>query len=163
MTEFIAPYTQLGTYSALAILHTLYFTVAHAHTSRILATDLQSSHCHFKSRMKSSFHRLIPFLSFLLDHLRLPSPELNPILDSNNFKRPSLSLYNPSARTTQKTQLSIIDEACLLIPCLAVDVLLLLAYASSGMCLPSRCLAMGLFVTIYYRIYFTAGHGSRAF
>jgi hypothetical protein len=41
-------YTQLGTtdnYSAIAILHTLHFTVAHAlgfsvFTSRILATDL---------------------------------------------------------------------------------------------------------------------------
>jgi hypothetical protein len=38
-------------YSALAALHTLYFTVTHAivlsiFTSRILTTDLQQSHCH---------------------------------------------------------------------------------------------------------------------
>jgi hypothetical protein len=33
--------------------------------------------------MKSSFHRLIPFLPFLLNHLGLPSPELHPILDKS--------------------------------------------------------------------------------
>jgi hypothetical protein len=65
-------YIQLGTtgsYSALADLHTLQFTVTHTHTlgfsvftSRILATDLSQSHCHFKSHMKFSFHGLIAFL-----------------------------------------------------------------------------------------------------
>jgi hypothetical protein len=58
------------------------FTVAHAlgysvFTSCILATDLSQSHCNFKSYMKSSCHHLIPFLSFLLNHFRLPSPELD--------------------------------------------------------------------------------------
>jgi hypothetical protein len=47
--------------------HTLQFTVTQAlrftvFTSRILATDLEQSHCNFKSHMNSSFHRLIPFL-----------------------------------------------------------------------------------------------------
>jgi hypothetical protein len=89
MIGFIVPYTstQLGTaanYSAITILHTFQFTVAHAlgfsvFTSRILATGLSQSHCHFKSHMKSSFHSLIPSLPFLLNHLRLPSPELDPI------------------------------------------------------------------------------------
>jgi hypothetical protein len=49
--------SQLGTtgyYSAIADLHTLEFTVAHAlefsvFISRILATDLSQSHCHLKS------------------------------------------------------------------------------------------------------------------
>jgi hypothetical protein len=54
--------------------------------------------------MKSSFHSLIPFLPFLFNHLRLASPELTQILDNNSINRLSLSLYNPSARTTQKTQ-----------------------------------------------------------
>jgi hypothetical protein len=54
-------------YSAIADLHTLQFTVSHelmfsVFTSRILAMELQLSHCHFESHMKSSFHRLIPFL-----------------------------------------------------------------------------------------------------
>jgi hypothetical protein len=50
-----------------------------------------------------SLHSLIHFLPFLLKYLLLPSPELDPILD-NSLKRPSLFLYNTSARTTQKTQ-----------------------------------------------------------
>jgi hypothetical protein len=71
-------------YSALAILHTFQFTVAHAlgfsaFTSRIQATDLSQSHCNFKSHAKSSLHSLIAFLPFLLNHFRLPSPELDPI------------------------------------------------------------------------------------
>jgi hypothetical protein len=60
------------------------FTVTYAlgfsvFTSRILATDLSQPHCNFKSHVKSSFHHLIPFLPFLLNHLRLPTPELDPI------------------------------------------------------------------------------------
>jgi hypothetical protein len=39
--------------------HALRFSVF---TSPILATDLQQSHCHFKSHMKSSFHSQIPLL-----------------------------------------------------------------------------------------------------
>jgi hypothetical protein len=34
-----------------------------------------------------------------------------------------------------------------------MDVLLLRANASAGMCLPSSCLAMGLYVTIFKEIY----------
>jgi hypothetical protein len=54
-------------YSAITDLHTLQFTVTHAlgfsaYTSRILAVEIQQSHCHFKSHMKSSFDSLIPFL-----------------------------------------------------------------------------------------------------
>jgi hypothetical protein len=71
-------------YSAIAILHNFQLTVAHALgfsvlTSRILKTDLSQSHCHFKSQVKSSYHSIIPFLPFLRNHLRLPSPELDPI------------------------------------------------------------------------------------
>jgi hypothetical protein len=72
MIVFVGPYTvhsQLGTtcnYSAIADLRTVQFTVTHAlwfsvFTS-ILATDLQQSHCHFKSHIKSSSHSLVPFL-----------------------------------------------------------------------------------------------------
>jgi hypothetical protein len=69
---------------AIADLYTFQFTVAHELgftilTSRILATDLSQSHCHFNSHVKSTLHRRIPFLPFLLNHLRLPSPELDPI------------------------------------------------------------------------------------
>jgi hypothetical protein len=41
---------------------------------------------------------------------------------------------------------SIVKEACLLIRCLAMD-FLFRAMALAGMCLPSRCLAMGIHVT----------------
>jgi hypothetical protein len=45
-----------GNYSAIADLHTLQFTVTYAlgfsaFTRRIQATDLQQSHCHFKSHI----------------------------------------------------------------------------------------------------------------
>jgi hypothetical protein len=66
------------------------FTVAHAlgllgFSSRILATDLSQSHCNFKSHMMSSLHRLIPFLPFTLNHLGLPSAELDPILSTTGL------------------------------------------------------------------------------
>jgi hypothetical protein len=81
-------HSQLGTtsnFSNIAILQTFQFTVAHALgssvlTSRILATDFSQSHCHFKSDVKSSRYSLISFFPFLLSHLGLPSPELDPIL-----------------------------------------------------------------------------------
>jgi hypothetical protein len=90
MIGFIAPYTftQLGTTgnTALSLFYTLYSSLLHTHalgfsvfTSRIQATDLLQSHWHFNSHMKSSLHSLIHFLPFLLDYLRLPSPELDPI------------------------------------------------------------------------------------
>jgi hypothetical protein len=66
-------------YSAIAILHTLQFTVAHAPgflavTSRILATDLSQSHWHFNSHMKSSWHNVILFFPFM----QLPIPKTRP-------------------------------------------------------------------------------------
>jgi hypothetical protein len=72
-------------YRAIAILYSLQFTTPHALgfsvlTSRILATDLLQSDCNFKSHLKSSFHNPIPVLLFLLNHLRLPSPEPYQIL-----------------------------------------------------------------------------------
>jgi heme/copper-type cytochrome/quinol oxidase subunit 4 len=115
--------------------------------------------------MKSSFHRLISFLPFPLNHLGLSSPEFDPLLDDwlklffnwtistsdNSLQWPSLSVYNPSARTTQKTQ-PILGDACLLIRCLAIDVLLLCALAPSGMCLASRCLAMGTHDSVWSEV-----------
>jgi hypothetical protein len=198
--------------------------------------------------MKSCFHSLIHFLPFLLNHLRLPSPELNQILD-NSLKRvesyvttdgqsaslslnkaPTLGLrpdfyycqtvaglfmwgalsdertglsfttaagprqrshfgvrvpwnsrsyftvsksrlpflsppttsratvevFDPTSTwdsltrhgPRRKHSLSIVEKACLLIRCLATDVIFLRVYAFAVMCLPSRCLAMGLEVTI---------------
>jgi hypothetical protein len=44
---------------------------------------------------------------------------------------------------------SIVKEALLPIRCLTKDVILLRALATAAMCLPSRCLAMDLYVTIW--------------
>jgi hypothetical protein len=262
-------------YSAVAILHTFQFTVTHAlkfsvFTSRILATDVSQSHCNFKSHVKSSLHNLLPFLSFLLNYLRLPSPGLDPVLSTTVLSscyfdsavvyslalslslslmlRPTVSrpvclgakhprsllhvwqlrscscgapsltrgrvcplymllalasavflgseslgtwdhillsqiwdfpfrsllrlagsrwrystppshrcpsrlltvpTYNSSARTPPKTPSSIVKNACLLVRYLAMDILLL-GSLSLGMCLPTRCLAMGVHVTIFF-------------
>jgi hypothetical protein len=89
-------------YRVISILHTLQFTVANAlgssvFTSRILATHLSQSHCHFKSNMKPSFHSLIPFLPVSCScqyrrqdsiQFRIPGQAGNPKLD------PSLQTIN---------------------------------------------------------------------
>jgi hypothetical protein len=72
-------YIQLGTtgnYRAIADLHTLQFNVTHAlgfsvFTSRILATDLSRSHCHFNSlALPNSFLAII--LQFLIQFNSIP-------------------------------------------------------------------------------------------
>jgi hypothetical protein len=70
-------------FSAIADLHNLQFIVTKAlgflvFTSRILATDLSQSHCKLKWHMKSSLHRLIPFLVIILQ-LAIPKTRLNSI------------------------------------------------------------------------------------
>jgi hypothetical protein len=92
---YIAPYTftqfrSTSNYSAVAILHTFQFTIAHAlgfsvFSSHILATDLSQFYCNLKPHVKSSWHSLIPFLPFLLSHFCLPSPELDPILILHSY------------------------------------------------------------------------------
>jgi hypothetical protein len=94
---FIASYTfttqDYRQYSAIAILHTFEFTVAHipgfsVFTSRILATDLSQSHCNFKSHLKSCSYSLIPFLplfgSYQLNSVPSSSPDS---LESRNSTR----------------------------------------------------------------------------
>jgi hypothetical protein len=85
-------------YSAIAILHTFQFTAGDAlgfsvFISRILAADLSQSHCNFKSPVKSSVHRLIPSLPFLLSHLRLPSSELDQFPTTTDCSTRLLCLY----------------------------------------------------------------------
>jgi hypothetical protein len=151
-------------YSAITDLHTSQFAVTHplgfsVLTSRILATDLSESHCHFKSHMGSSFRSLISFFPLFcncqLNSIPLlPSSYTGRLASRNSTLHSFLNICcwtlfdNAFARTTQKTA-SIFKEACWLSRCLARDVLLLRSYACAGMCLPSRCLAMGIHVTIY--------------
>jgi hypothetical protein len=162
MMGFIDTYTftQFGTtgnYSAIVILHTFQFTVAHAlgfsvFTSRILATDLSQSHCNFNSHMKSSWHSLIHFLPFL--QLAIPKIRLHSttVLCSFYYISPAEHFYNHFARTPRKTPTSIVKNACLQLRCLATDVLFFRSFATGGTCLPTRCLEMGMHVTIsFYR------------
>jgi hypothetical protein len=105
--------------------------------------------------------RLIPFLLFLLSHLRLPSPELDPVslrllfctlsptllvLSSLMFCRTLLinTLHEPHGKHRL-----LLSRMCLLVRYLAMDVLFFRAFASTGMCLPSRCQSVGIHVTIY--------------
>jgi hypothetical protein len=120
-----------GNYSAIPILLNSQFTATHAlgfsvFISRILATDLPQSHCYFKSHMKSSLHHLIPFLALIprLPIRRLDSiqflcskahilagwrlearPFTSLLCYSTRMRLLTVSFYNPSALTTQKTQL----------------------------------------------------------
>jgi hypothetical protein len=108
-------------YSTIAIWHTFQFTVTHAlafsvFTSRIMETDLQQPHSNFKSHMKSSLHRLTPFLSCL----QLPTQFNSKLISwqagvSNStlfstlllrllFCSAEHFLINHFARTPQKTQ-----------------------------------------------------------
>jgi hypothetical protein len=89
MIGFIAPdiFTQFGitgNYSAVAILHTFRFTVAHAlgfsdFTSHILAADFHTHSMAFQITPEVFFAPPNSFLPFLINHLGLPSPELDPI------------------------------------------------------------------------------------
>jgi hypothetical protein len=158
--------------SAIAILHTLQFTVTHAlglsvFTSRILATDLSRFHSQFKSHTKSSLHSLTHFLTlfcscqfrrsdsiqFLYFEAHISagwSLETRLFISdyySLLFKRHSLSLYY-STRTPRKTS-SIGKDACLWLLCLALYVLLSRARVA-WMCLPIRCLVMSILVTVLY-------------
>jgi hypothetical protein len=108
---------------------------------------------------------------FFLGHLRLSSPELDPVLFLSsqvhvlagcNSKLDSVIkcccsillyvaenfFYNHFARTTQRRAF-ITKDACWEVRCLSVGVVLLLAYSCAGMCLRSRCLSVGLYVVIH--------------
>jgi hypothetical protein len=89
--------------------------------------DLSQSHCNLKSHVKSSWHSLIPVLPFLLNHLRLPSPELDPIpfrlLLCTSSRPLAVPFYNTSARTPRKTPSSIVNDAPVLVRYLTMIIL----------------------------------------
>jgi hypothetical protein len=57
--------------------------------------------------------------------------------------------YNHFERTPRKTPSSISQNGCLLVRYLEMDVLLFLSACVAGMYLRTRCLAMGIHVTIF--------------
>jgi hypothetical protein len=69
-------------------------------------------------------------------------------LDDYSCQLRNFSLY-PRCMDHAENTASIVKQAYLLILCLAIDVLLLRVLAPAGMCLPSCCVAMGLYVTLY--------------
>jgi hypothetical protein len=99
-------------YRASAVLHPLQFTVSHAlgfsvFTSRILATDLQQSHCNFKSHVKFSCHysAAANSIQFLCSHAHILAGwrlETRLFTSLNGLSRSFL--YNYFAWTTWKTQ-----------------------------------------------------------
>jgi hypothetical protein len=146
--------------TALSLFYILFqFTVTHAQgfsvvTSRVLVTDLSQSHWHFNSHMES-FPSLITFDFHLQNSAQFSSDYFTSRLLCSTptawllllFKRPSLSLYNPLARTPRKTSSSV-KNVCLLVPYLATDVLLLSAFVA-GICLRTCCLAMSIYVIVF--------------
>jgi hypothetical protein len=73
-------------------------------------------------------------------------PASTRVTSSSDFLYPFITpWYGPR----RKYSLYIIEIACLLIRCLAMDVILFRVYASPEMCLQSCCLALGLYVTIF--------------
>jgi hypothetical protein len=100
--------------------------------SPIPATDLSQSHCNFNSHLKSSWHSLIPFSSFNLNDLRLPSPEFDSILFRLLFctfsalsplhSCPAEHFITTSHKPQRRTPFSIIKNARLLVRCLAMDI-----------------------------------------
>jgi hypothetical protein len=65
-------------------------------------------------------------------------------------------LMTPRHGPPRKTPSSVVKNACLLVRYPEMDVLLLLTVYASGMCLPSRCLAMGIcFTVLKFSVFFS--------
>jgi hypothetical protein len=79
----------------------------------------------------------------------LPTTVLYPCYPAPTSTVLANTSYNYFARTPRKTSSSAVKNACLLVSYVAMDVLLLLSARVAGMCLSSRCLAMGIHVTIF--------------
>jgi hypothetical protein len=121
------------------------------------ALSLQTTHKVFFSQPNS-------LLAISSDYPWTAISRTYPILDNNSLKWNLLQLNTLNSwQQTQATffffitprhgphitqSLSIVEKACLLIRCLAIDVQLLRALAPAGMCLPSRCLPVGLYVIV---------------
>jgi hypothetical protein len=153
-------FTQFGTtgnYRAIAILHTLQFTVVQARgfsvfPSRILATDFttvalsfQLTHEVFMAQSDSllaiSSQSLSTAISRTLPKSRLQLTVLLDCYVSTASRLLTVPSYNSLVRTPRKTPSSVFMNAFLLVRYLAMDVLFLSAFVA-GMCLPTRCLAM---------------------
>jgi hypothetical protein len=153
MVGFIAFYSHSARdyrqYSAIAIIHTLQFTVPHTLGSSVFRQgiynnlNISSNHtrsllcaakspflplfCNCQLQRLDSIQFLCPQTRRLTLHFRLDYPLYSTTTVLYSVAS-SVSFYNASARTTQKTASSV-GKACLLVRCQAMDVLPLHAYA----------------------------------
>jgi hypothetical protein len=131
-----APYTdnsELQAITALSLNYTLYSSPLHTHycsqSSLVVSWQrIYNSLTVTAAHIKSSWHSVIPFVPFLLNHLRLPSPELGPVLLAASDPR-----YVASRRTQRIT------------PLLNNSSVVVRVFVPAGMCLPSSCLAIDVF------------------
>jgi hypothetical protein len=124
---------------------------------------IHKSNCNFKSRIMSSCHCLISFLP-LFYNLQLNSIPLLPSSDSSRLVSRNSSLFyvapvsfgpllfNHFARTTQKTQLFYYWKDVFTAPLHSNGTYSIIAciFVVAGMCLPSHCLAMDIYLWIRY-------------
>jgi hypothetical protein len=141
MIGFIAPYT-LTTRDYRH--YKRYRCSTHFPAHRCIRTNILSLHKSYPGN--GSQYNL-----FSCHFLQLPIPKtrlsLIPLLFYISSDFLTVPSYKSSARTPRKTLSSVVKNACLLVRYLAIDILLLNACVA-GMCLPTRCLAMGIHVTL---------------
>jgi hypothetical protein len=115
--------------------------------------------------MKSSFHSLVPFLPLFWNCQLNSIPSSSPGRLASRTRLCSRLDYSSILPNTFKwlctdqaqNTASVVKEACLLIHCLAMGVILLRALAPAGRCLPNRCLAICIHVTVLI-IVFSSGN-----
>jgi hypothetical protein len=143
-------FTQLGTTgnATLSLIYTLYSSSLHTHpgsqSSLVVSWQwIYTSLTVTVAHTKSSLHSLIPFLPFLLNHLRLLSPELDPILILAEWD----PRYIASRRTHKKHRFLYCCESVLtaLLYMNGNYSIVACIFVAAGMCLPSRCLAMNVY------------------
>jgi hypothetical protein len=159
-------YTPLGTTgnTPLSLVYTLMFTVTHALviSRQRIYNSLTVTSNHTWSPLCTAQFLSCHFFSITLDcHLQNPTKFLTTTLSNELFFNWTLStcdnqllpwnfpLYSLVANPTENTVICcpVLLWACFLIRCLAIDILLLRALVPAGMCIPSCCLAMDLYVT----------------
>jgi hypothetical protein len=154
-------FTQLGTtgnYSAVAVLHTSRYTVAHTHThshTKILRFHKSYPGNGFISlTVTSNNTQSVLFTAqFLSCHYsatdnsipQIPSsyPGRLASRNSNQFISTELFLITTLYEPRRKHKLSIAGKACLQRRCIATEVTRV--FVAAGMCLRSRCLAMNVY------------------
>jgi hypothetical protein len=154
-TLYIHTTREYRQYSAIAGLHNFQFTVTHALVSSVITSRILARIYHGLTVTSNHTWSLLFTAEFPSCHFsatagsrRLDSPLSTTVLYSVASSQRQSHIATDGQTDHAENTTSILKEACLLIRYLAIDVLLLSSLAPKGMCLPSRCLAMGLQVII---------------